>query len=75
MYKISADTWGGELDVVLEKCTPQPDGSWIIKGSTPIKDVEKPMAKEKVQEVLSNLGKKEFTVPGKLADFIFSKVN
>ena len=75
IYKISADTWGGELDVVLEKCTPQPDGSWIIKGSTSIKEVERPMAKEKVQEVLNNLGKEKFTVSGKLANFIFRKVN
>ena len=75
-YKISADAgFMGTYDVKITECTPQKDGSWFIKGTTSVKSVAQSMASDKVEEVMKNLGKKEFLVKGKIADFIFKKIN
>lgn len=76
IYKISADAgFMGTYDVKITECTPQKDGSWFIKGTTSVKSVAQSMAKEKVDEVMQNLGKKQFLVKGKIANFIFKKIN
>jgi hypothetical protein len=76
MYKISADAgFMGTYEVEIAECTPKKDGSWFVRGDTSVKSVSQQMTKEKVDEVMKNLGKDSFTVKGKIADFIFQKIN
>lgn len=74
-FSLTAITLFGEYPITIKSIITKDDGL-VIAGSTSIKDVEKPLSPDKIEQIKKEVkaNKAKFVIAGKLADIKFTKI-